>query len=118
MIFNAILGESGRPEYYAFTDWLFVGWNNNATIGTILSYIFYWLSVVVALVYMKWSEGRFQILGIKSAAWQRRQERKERAAAGLYTAETGEDLKKAGLAESPGTQAIAEPLYELRDDRY
>lgn len=42
------------------------GWSNNASIGTILSYCFYWLAVIVALVYLKWSEGRLVILGHES----------------------------------------------------
>ncbi|KXS12723.1 iron permease FTR1 [Gonapodya prolifera JEL478] len=51
-----------------------LGWTHNATIGSILSYILYWLSVVFALVYMKWSEGRFVLFGYASPAWQRKQE--------------------------------------------
>ncbi|KAJ3511134.1 hypothetical protein NMY22_g15746 [Coprinellus aureogranulatus] len=36
------------------------GWNNDATLGTILSYVFYWIAVMVTLVYMKFKEVRFQ----------------------------------------------------------
>ena len=50
-----------------------LGWNNNASIGTILAYVFYWLAVFVALVYMKWSEGRVTLFGFKSAATKRRE---------------------------------------------
>jgi high-affinity iron transporter len=32
------------------------GWNNTATIGTILSYIFYWLAVISYLVYSHFHE--------------------------------------------------------------
>lgn len=53
------------------------GWNNNASIGTILSYVFYWLSVVVALVYMKWSEGRVSLFGRDSQAGKRRRDRRQ-----------------------------------------
>jgi high-affinity iron transporter len=49
------------------------GWTNNATIGTILGYVFYWLTVTVALVYMKWKEGRTSLFGYKSAAGRRRE---------------------------------------------
>ena len=42
-------------------------------VGTVLSYIFYWLSVVAALVYMKWEEGRISLFGRRSRAWHRRQ---------------------------------------------
>jgi high-affinity iron transporter len=34
--------------------------------------VFYWVAVVVALTYMKWSEGRCTFFGIKSAAGKRR----------------------------------------------
>lgn len=57
------------------------GWSNNASIGTILSYVFYWLSVIAALVYMKWSEGRVSLIGHHSQAGKRRLERRERAPA-------------------------------------
>ncbi|KAF8156787.1 Ftr1 protein [Crassisporium funariophilum] len=48
------------------------GWTNNATIGTILSYVFYWLAVIVVLIYMKHTEGRTKLLGRESAAGVRR----------------------------------------------
>ncbi|KAF9057216.1 iron permease FTR1/Fip1/EfeU [Panaeolus papilionaceus] len=32
------------------------GWTNNATLGTVLSYVFYWLAVVAALIHMKFKE--------------------------------------------------------------
>ncbi|BGP23526.1 high-affinity iron permease [Rhodotorula toruloides] len=54
-----------------------LGWTNNATIGTILSYVFYWFAAIACLVYMKWSEGRTTIFGLKSAAWNRRAARRE-----------------------------------------
>lgn len=46
------------------------------TVGTILAYVAYWLTCIATLVYMKWSEGRTTIVGRKSAAYQRREERK------------------------------------------
>ncbi|GLB39059.1 putative iron permease FTR1 family protein [Lyophyllum shimeji] len=48
------------------------GWNNNATLGSVLSYVFYWLAVIVTLVYMKFKEGRTKLLGRESAAGTRR----------------------------------------------
>jgi len=33
-----------------------LGWTNNATLGTVLSYLFYWLAVIVALGVMRWRE--------------------------------------------------------------
>ena len=34
------------------------GWTHNATIGTVLSYVFYWLAVIAVLVYLKYKEVR------------------------------------------------------------
>lgn len=38
------------------------GWSNNGSVGTVLSYIFYWIAVVIALVVMKHQEGRTKII--------------------------------------------------------
>lgn len=46
--------------------------DNTATLGTILSYVFYWILVAATLVYLKWKEGRTSFFGYKSAALQRR----------------------------------------------
>ncbi|KAF8067722.1 iron permease FTR1 [Lyophyllum atratum] len=48
------------------------GWTNNATLGTVLSYVFYWLAVIVTLIYMKYNEGRTKLLGRESATGMRR----------------------------------------------
>jgi len=50
------------------------GWTNNATVGSVLAYVFYWLAVVVVLVYIKFTEGRTTFLGWESAAGKRRRE--------------------------------------------
>ncbi|KAI0271038.1 Ftr1 protein [Russula aff. rugulosa BPL654] len=44
------------------------GWTNSATIGTVLSYVFYWLAAIVTLVALKWREGRLHVFGFESAA--------------------------------------------------
>lgn len=51
------------------------GWTNSATIGSILSYVFYWLAAMVVLVYLKFKEGRTKLFGHESAAGVRRRER-------------------------------------------
>ncbi|GAA6051076.1 hypothetical protein NBRC10513_000944 [Rhodotorula toruloides] len=71
----------GNPDNNTSTDGYSIfnailGWTNNATIGTILSYIFYWLAAIVCLVYMKWTEGRTTFFGFKSEAWYRRAARR------------------------------------------
>ncbi|CAK5272180.1 unnamed protein product [Mycena citricolor] len=50
----------------------FFGWTNSATLGSVLSYVFYWLAVIAVLVHMKWKEGRTKFFGIESAAGARR----------------------------------------------
>lgn len=55
----------GNPENPNNGGWqifnAILGWNNTATVGTILAYIFYWLFVIGALVYMKWKEVRTSV---------------------------------------------------------
>jgi len=53
------------------------GWTNNATLGTVLAYVFYWLAVMVVLVYTKYKEGRTKVFGYESAAGVRIRKRKE-----------------------------------------
>jgi len=65
------------------------GWTNNATVGSVLAYVFYWLAVIVVLVYIKFKEGRTSLLGRESAAGVRRRE--ARATAQVNT-DSKEDL--------------------------
>ncbi|KAF7334264.1 Iron permease FTR1 [Mycena sanguinolenta] len=59
-----------------------LGWTNSATLGTILSYVFYWLAVIVTLTAMKYREGRTKLFGRESAAGvQRRAAREAKAEA-------------------------------------
>ncbi len=58
------------------------GWTNSATIGSVLAYIFYWLSVIVVLVYNKYREGRTTFLGRESAMGRKRRVRQEEREAG------------------------------------
>ncbi|KAF9260573.1 iron permease FTR1 [Marasmius fiardii PR-910] len=54
------------------------GWNNNATIGTVLGYVFYWIAVMVTLVWMKFSEGRTRLFGWESEAGRKKRLWKEK----------------------------------------
>ncbi|KAG1868464.1 iron permease FTR1 family-domain-containing protein, partial [Suillus subluteus] len=49
-----------------------LGWTNSATQGSVLSYVFYWVMVIVVLVYMKFKEGRTKLFGWESAVGTRR----------------------------------------------
>ncbi|KAM0788269.1 hypothetical protein ACM66B_001418 [Microbotryomycetes sp. NB124-2] len=77
-----------------------LGWTNNATIGTILSYVFYWLAVIVALVYMKWSEGRTSVFGFHSAAGKRRLARRAAASTAPLESPAGELEKETSFDKS------------------
>ncbi|KPV76271.1 uncharacterized protein RHOBADRAFT_66183 [Rhodotorula graminis WP1] len=74
-----------------------LGWTNNANVGTVVSYCVYWIACILSLVYMKWSEGRTTIFGLKSAAWHRRAERRARA----DEKEQSSSLEKKDSVESP-----------------
>ena len=54
------------------------GWTNSATVGSVLSYIFYWLAVIAVLVFLKFKEGRTTLMGKESAMGRKRRERKEK----------------------------------------
>ncbi|GAA5920792.1 hypothetical protein JCM1841_005098 [Sporobolomyces salmonicolor] len=56
-----------------------LGWQNTATLGSILSYCFYWIAVMAALIRMKWMEGRTSIFGFHSDAGRRRLARTRKA---------------------------------------
>ncbi|KAJ7698669.1 iron permease FTR1/Fip1/EfeU [Mycena rosella] len=56
------------------------GWTNSATLGSVLSYVFYWIAVIVVLVVMKYTEGRSKLFGRESAAGARRRAARERQA--------------------------------------
>jgi hypothetical protein len=94
------------PPHHILTSAPFaaiLGWTNNATVGTILAYVFYWLTCVAALVYMKWKEGRTTFLGLKSKAWHRREARK-----------IGETSDRAVSRESEEEKKVETPLEENR----
>ncbi|GAA6002366.1 uncharacterized protein JCM10292_006623 [Rhodotorula paludigena] len=76
-----------------------LGWTNNANLGTVLSYVFYWIAAIVGLIYMKWAEGRTTLFGYKSAAYIRREERRARAVSASDDKASG--LEKEKSVETP-----------------
>jgi hypothetical protein len=38
------------------------------TVGSVLSYVFYWIAVIVTLMVLKWREGRLSVFGLESSA--------------------------------------------------
>uniref|UniRef100_A0A0W0F125 Uncharacterized protein n=1 Tax=Moniliophthora roreri TaxID=221103 RepID=A0A0W0F125_MONRR len=57
------------------------GWTSNATIGRTLAYPLYWICVVIALIYLKYHEGRMTFFGLESSAGVRRKMRRQDKAA-------------------------------------
>ncbi|EIW55590.1 iron permease FTR1 [Trametes versicolor FP-101664 SS1] len=53
------------------------GWTNSATIGSVLSYVFYWIAVIAVLIVLKFREGRTRLFGKESAMGRKRRERQE-----------------------------------------
>ncbi|KAF8968346.1 iron permease FTR1 [Flammula alnicola] len=85
------------------------GWTNNATQGTVLAYVFYWLAVIVCLVYMKFKEastkGRTMLLGRESAAGVRRRRARDIKA-----------IEGSDEAESKGTLSAVEETRPVVSD--
>lgn len=71
------------------------GWTNNATLGSVLSYVFYWIAIIVALIYMKYSEGRTTLLGQESKAGAARRARLSAKEASAVTEKEGSTDKVA-----------------------
>ena len=46
-------------------------------VGSVLAYVFYWITAIVILVYLKWKEGRATLFGYESAAGRARRVRME-----------------------------------------
>ncbi|GAA6001997.1 hypothetical protein JCM10207_003030 [Rhodosporidiobolus poonsookiae] len=89
----------GNPEDNTATDGYSIfnailGWTNNANLGTVLSYVFYWIAVIFTLIGMKWKEGRCTLFGLKSAAWHRREARRAQQS-------STSDLEKKASVETP-----------------
>jgi len=84
-----------------------LGWTNNATVGTVLSYVFYWLAVMVVLVYMKYKEGRTKLLGFESEAGARIRRRQEERDLRVFTGEvTPEKDGNSATDENPNINIL------------
>ncbi|PWN48126.1 iron permease FTR1 [Violaceomyces palustris] len=47
-----------------------VGWENTATYGSVLTYVFYWLAVMAYLWYSFWKEGRVKLVWRGKTMWE------------------------------------------------
>ncbi|KIJ61412.1 hypothetical protein HYDPIDRAFT_169676 [Hydnomerulius pinastri MD-312] len=80
------------------------GWQNSATLGSVLSYVFYWLAVIVTLVYLKFKEGRTKLFGWESASGKRRRHSREARIEKGGEATTGSQQEKEGESAGPASQ--------------
>ncbi|GAA5960997.1 hypothetical protein JCM3765_006496 [Sporobolomyces pararoseus] len=99
-----------------------LGWQNTATLGSVLSYCFYWIAFIFALVRMKWIEGRTSIFGIESAAGKRRLVKKKQEEASVETLQGDEDEKlssKAGSSQEKLDETVeglsTRPVFRRED---
>ncbi|KAI0252946.1 iron permease FTR1 [Lactifluus subvellereus] len=60
------------------------GWTNSATLGSVLSYVFYWIAVIIILVVLKWREGRLRVFGLESTAGKERRVRQAADTSGIH----------------------------------
>ncbi|KAF7348522.1 Iron permease FTR1 [Mycena venus] len=75
------------------------GWTNSATLGSVLSYVFYWIAVIITLIVMKYREGRVKMLGYESAAGTRRR-----------TAARGQGASRGPTASGGGEVGVMEGI--------
>lgn len=94
------------------------GWNNNASIGTILGYCLYWIAIMVALIYIKWSEGRVTFFGYGSKAYHRMESRR-------IERETNADIKapvdrsfEVDAVRSDSEQSSEDGKHKLSDEQH
>jgi high-affinity iron transporter len=105
-----------------------IGWNNDANLGSILSYVFYWIAVMGGLYYNKWSEGRCTFFGRGSSAYNRRMERRAEKARQPSPSISNEDStneevshKKTGSNEDIGVAPLLmrdQSTYSEVDNKY
>lgn len=111
-IFNAIFGWSnnGSCKCLICRSLLASEILNDSHIldGTVLSYIFYWLAAIVALICMKFTEGRSKLFGRESAAAVRRRERQEKR-----EAETNADIVSPSSRETREKSRSKEDVAEV-----
>ncbi|KIK57219.1 hypothetical protein GYMLUDRAFT_46470 [Collybiopsis luxurians FD-317 M1] len=69
------------------------GWTNSAALGSILSYVLYWVVVIITLIFMKFREGRTTLFGYESSVGRSRRIRREKAAVQSSSTEIMEPSK-------------------------
>lgn len=116
------------PKNTVLTSDVSIGWNNDANLGSILAYVFYWIAVMGGLYYNKWSEGRCTFFGRGSSAYNRRMERRAEKARQPSPSISNEDStneevshKKTGSNEDIGVAPLLmrdQSTYSEVDNKY
>ena|SRR6266850_4244216 len=86
LIFGAITGwtnSATRKPFFPVSLLCYSSCQFHA-VGTVLSYVFYWLAVIVALVVLKWREGRLRVFGLESAAGKAKRLHQEIATSAIH----------------------------------
>ncbi|KAF8121905.1 iron permease FTR1 [Boletus edulis] len=76
------------------------GWQTTATLGSVLSYVIYWVAVIVVLVFNKFREGRTTLFGIESAGGKEKRQLHEARVAGREFTKTSEKDSDTGPTTS------------------
>jgi high-affinity iron transporter len=67
----------------------------------VLSYVFYWLAVIITLVVLKWREGRIRVLGFESAAGKARRLHQDSATGAVHEKVAPPDIQTGQISELP-----------------
>jgi high-affinity iron transporter len=70
-------------------------------VGSVLSYVFYWLAVIVTLVILKWREGRLRVFGFESAAGKARRLHQEVTTSAVHERVSPPDVRTGQILELP-----------------
>lgn len=102
LLFGALLGWTNsatrRPFFAAmvpgFTHVIF-------TVGTVLSYVFYWIAAIITLAVLKWREGRVSVFGFESTAGKEKRARQAADTSGIHEKVAPLDCRTDQISELP-----------------
>jgi high-affinity iron transporter len=70
-------------------------------VGTVLSYVFYWLAVILTLVTLKWREGRLRVFGFESAVGRERRLRQASEKSDIHEKVSPPEVAVGQISELP-----------------
>lgn len=71
------------------------------TVGSVLSYVFYWTAVIVSLMVLKWREGRLSVFGLESSAGKERRVRQAADTSDIHEKVSPPDARTDQISELP-----------------